>query len=353
MLLPDRFRGSHTNPRIGYFTDLKARAMGAELDLYGLRKDGEEFPIEISLGPIETEEGMLISSVIHDVTRRKHTEEKLRHTMADLERSNEELERFASVASHDLAEPLRAVSTYCQLISNQYGEKLDAEGRQFLAFAVDGARRMTTLIKELLEYSSLGSQPKPFQETDFREVVNQAIANLEVAIRENEAQVTIGTLPTVRGDFNQLVLLFQNLLSNALKYRNKAAPPRIHVSAEKKGSEWTFSVQDNGIGIQEEHFSRIFDIFRRLHSQVEYSGTGIGLATCRKIVENHRGKIWVDSKPGKGSTFFFSVPNAIKEGGGRRVNQWLNSGDYPTQPIHDPAKTGLRRFDFQPIGAVF
>ena len=167
---------------------------------------------------------------------------------------------------------------------------------------------MTALIYDLLEYSRVGSQPQPFQSVDSGEVVKQVTTNLEVLIKENEAEITVGPLPTMRGDFNQLVLLFQNLLANSIKYRKKDLPPRIHVSAEEKENEWIFLVQDNGIGILKEHFSKIFDIFRRLHSQQEYSGTGIGLATCRKIVENHRGRIWVASEPGKGSTFFFTLP---------------------------------------------
>jgi PAS domain S-box-containing protein len=226
---------------------------------------------------------------------------------ADLARSNAELEQFAYVASHDLQEPLRAVTSYTKLLSKRYSGQLDAKAEEYIAFAVEGATRMQQLIKDLLMYSRVGRRGNELVPVDFVAVFQAAVANLEVAVAESGATLTHGELPTVKGDFTQLVQLVQNLLSNALKYRSDLAPV-IHVSAYRQNGNWRFAVRDNGIGIDPKYSDRIFQVFQRLHTRDEYPGTGIGLAICKKIVERHGGRIWVESAPGQGSTFYFTIP---------------------------------------------
>jgi signal transduction histidine kinase len=237
---------------------------------------------------------------------RQKAEEELKKTVAELERSNAELEQFAYFASHDLQEPLRMVSSYTQLIEKRYKDKLDADAHDFINFAVDGAKRMQQLINDLLAYSRVGTRGKPLEPTDCKKILRAAIANLDVAIRESGAVVTHDPLPPVMADETQLLQLFQNLIGNAVKFHDKK-PPRVHVSAKPQGDKWVFSVKDNGIGIDPQYFERIFIIFQRLHGE-GYSGTGTGLAIAKRTVERHDGRIWVKSEPGKGSTFYFTLP---------------------------------------------
>jgi nitrogen fixation negative regulator NifL len=242
-----------------------------------------------------------------DITERKRAEEKLRLALADLGRSNKDLEQFAYVASHDLQEPLRMVSSYTQLLARRYQGQLDAAANEFIAYAVDGANRMQKLINDLLAYSRVGTRAKALAATDCTAVLDQALANLKAAIETSGAVVTHDPLPTVMHDNLLLVQLFQNLIGNAMKFHVEM-PPRIHVSAGQKGDEWVFAVRDNGIGIDPQYAERIFTIFQRLHTREEYAGTGIGLAICKKIVERRGGRIWVESQPGRGSTFYFTIP---------------------------------------------
>jgi len=220
------------------------------------------------------------------------------------------LEQFAHVASHDLQEPLRMVTNYVQLLAQRYKGKLDTDADEFIGFAVDGAIRMWKLINDLLIYSRVGMPGKELESADCEAVLNQSLNNLKVAIEEKGTVVTHDPLPTVMADNLQMGQLFQNLIGNAIKFRGNE-PPRIHVSASRKGNVWTFSVRDNGIGIAPEYAERIFIIFQRLHGRKEYDGTGIGLAICKRIVERHGGRIWAESEVGKGATFYFTLP-AIK-----------------------------------------
>jgi PAS domain S-box-containing protein len=237
---------------------------------------------------------------------RDNLEEKVTARTAELSRSNAELEQFAYIASHDLQEPLRMVTSYMQLIEKRYKEKLDEDGIEFIEFAVDGAKRMKTLIGDLLTYSRVGSKEKPFESVDCGRVLEKALSNLEIAIEESGAEITHAPLPTVRGDEVQLVQLFQNLIGNAIKFRGDQ-PPEIQIRAEEEGSAWRFSVQDNGIGIKPEYFEMIFQVFKRLHGRGEYDGTGIGLAVCRKIISRHGGTLDVESHLAEGATFRFTI----------------------------------------------
>lgn len=226
---------------------------------------------------------------------------------AALQRSNEELKLFAYVASHDLQEPLRTISSYLQLIENRYNDKLDDDGREFIAFAVDGAVRMKALISDVLIYSRLETEANKFAVLDFQEVLDEVCKLLEVQINESSAVITSDPLPKVRADRRLILQLFQNLISNALKYRSEN-PPEIHIGVTQKKGQWVFAMRDNGIGIEPQYLEQIFIVFRRLHGRTKYEGTGIGLAICKKAVELHHGRIWAESEPGKGSTFYFTIP---------------------------------------------
>lgn len=239
-----------------------------------------------------------------------YTEElegRVRERTAALQRSNEELRQFAYVASHDLQEPLRTVSSYLQLIETRYPDKLDQDGREFIAFAVDGASRMKDLIRDLLAYSRVESQPRKYEPLESQKSLDEARKLLEVSIQESEAAITSDPLPQVKADEQLMIQLFQNLISNAIKYRGDRKP-EIHIGAARDKNMWQFSVCDNGIGIESKYLDRIFVIFQRLHTRSQYPGTGIGLAICKKAVEMHGGRIWAESEVGKGTTFYFTIP---------------------------------------------
>lgn len=275
-----------------------------------LRRDGTRLPVEVASIVLRGAGGRLRGyvSVNRDITERKRAEELLLRQAEELRRSNAELQQFAYVASHDLQEPLRMVSSFTQLLARRYRGRLDADADDFIAYAVDGANRLQTLINDLLAYSRVGRQGPALELVDCDAVVDRAIESLQMAIAESGATVTHDPLPTVRADASQLVQVFLNLIGNAVKYRS-AEPPQIHVSAERGAAEWIFSVCDNGIGVEPQYAERIFIIFQRLHSREEFSGSGIGLAICKKIVERHGGRIWVESLPGRGSRFMFTIPD--------------------------------------------
>jgi len=308
LLIPDAYRSGHAD-RVREFgrSGVRARRMGERGRISGRRKNGEVFPADASISNLEVGGTRIYTAVLRDVTERVQAEEALARQAEELARSNSELEQFAYVASHDLQEPLRMVASYTQLLARRYGDRLDDDAHEFIGYAVDGVRRMQSLISDLLAYSRVGSRGGTRERTDLDAVFAQTLDALGPAIDESAATVIRGPLPTVMADPVQIGQVLQNLVANALKFRGEASP-RVEVTAQRGRGEWVISVRDNGIGIAPEYARRIFVIFQRLHTRAEYPGTGIGLAICKKIVERHGGRIWVTSQPGRGSTFSFTLP---------------------------------------------
>ncbi len=271
-------------------------------------------PSEISLAQLlanqaafALENADLYQQAQEELKERKRLQADLERYTRELKRSNEELQYFAYVASHDLREPLRMITSYLQLLARRYQGKLDQDADEFIHFAVDGAKRMEALIHGLLLYSRVETRSNERAAVPCGEVVTQVLTDLKIAIEESGARVTYDDLPTILADPNQLNLLFQNLVANAIKYRRED-PPEIRITAENQNEEWTFCIADNGIGFEPEQARRIFMIFQRLHTEEEFAGLGIGLAICKKIVERHGGRIWAESQPGQGSRFYFTLP---------------------------------------------
>jgi PAS domain S-box-containing protein len=343
-LIPEGFAERLISDASRSVADALAQQIGTGIELSGRRKDGSEFPIEIMLSPLESAEGILVTVAIRNISARKKSEQA--HTQLEnqatvlqsshdqlelrvgertkelaaanqiLEQSNLELKQFAYVASHDLQSPLRSISGFVQLLKSEYDGKLDKQADDWIRRTVEASGQMQTMIRDVLAYSTVDSRSRPFAPAAFLDVFNDAAALLESSIHDGGGQVSCGELPVVMGDRSQLVQLMQNLISNGLKYHGDQAPS-VHVSAESDGNEWTFSVRDNGIGIDPKYYDRIFEIFKRLHDQTEYPGTGIGLAVCRRVVTRHGGRIWLESEAGHGSVFHFTIP----EGAGKRNDQ--------------------------------
>jgi PAS domain S-box-containing protein len=317
LLLPERFRTTPEEHRQLFYDFPGVRSTGAGLELLGQRKNGEEFPVEISLGPLKTEEGVLITASLRDISEKKRLEKEIREAnvtlekkvkqrTAELESKNKELEQFAYVASHDLQEPLRTTSSFVELLRKQYYGKLDDNADRYIDYVIQASDRMKTLIKDLLDYSRIGREKK-FEPVDCNLVFAAVMADLTKVIKENQAVITAGDLPVVNAFPTELKLLFQNLISNSIKFQKPGIAPHIEISTTRENGHWHFQFRDNGIGIEKQYQQRIFIIFQRLHNRSQYEGSGIGLAHCKKIVELHGGTIWVESEAGKGSTFHFTL----------------------------------------------
>jgi PAS domain S-box-containing protein len=280
-----------------------------------LRADGRVVWVEVAIALVRDAFGVpqYEVAIFDDITDRKNAEARLAEAHEELKRSNAELEQFAYVASHDLQEPLRMVASYTQLLSRRYESKLDKDTREFMAYIVDGATRMKQLIEDLLAYSRVGTKGAHFAAVSADAALRRALFSLRAAIEEAGAVVTHDPMPMLPADEVQLGQLLQNLMGNALKFRSNSVP-RIHIGVRELPQDWQFEVRDNGIGIEPQYFERIFMVFQRLHNKGEYPGTGIGLAICKKVVERHGGRVWVESRPGEGSSFYFTLP---KEKGDR------------------------------------
>ena len=293
----DRDRGIPSRERT------TARTHGrVSVERWHVRKDGSRFWGSGTVSPLRDLDDTIVGhlKVLRDMTLEKQAAD-------ELVKANARLEEFAYITSHDLQEPLRMVTGYLQLLSNRYKGRIDADADEFIGYALEGAQRMEFLIRDVLRFSRVGHSDRPLKPTDCNEVLRTAIQNLELSLEENQATLTHDPLPVITGDATELVQLFQNLVSNAIKYRSEA-PPRVHIGVEERDKDWLFCVKDNGIGFDQQHAVRIFGVFKRLPQQKKYPGTGIGLAICKRIVENHGGTIWAESQIAKGSTFYFSIP---------------------------------------------
>jgi PAS domain S-box-containing protein len=314
-IVPSRLEGRVLADALGdRFADVEAHFHAALLGEHRSFDFGDPSGVTwwVKVVPLRDDAGRVLGGIAvwRDVTERKRAELELAARARELERSNAELEQFAYIASHDLSEPLRMVTSYLQLLDRRYHDQLDDDAREFIRFAVDGAARMRALIDDLLAYSRVGRHDPPREEVDLQELVAKVVTML-TAGREDGGRVELGTLPVVDGEAQMLGQLFQNLIGNALKFRHPERPALVRVSAEPTaGGRWRLAVADNGIGIDPAHAERVFGVFQRLHSRDEYAGTGVGLAIARKVVERHGGSIWLEPEPGGGSRFVFELLGA-------------------------------------------
>ncbi len=307
MLIPGRLQHHHPELRENFYAEPKARPMGAGRDLYGVRKDGTEIPIEIGLNPIEKNDSHFVLASIIDITERKKSEEAIRIYTKRIEDKNKELEQFTYIASHDLREPLNSITSLIEFFVENESHKLSDEALKQLEFISQSANRMKDLVKGLLDYARLGKNSE-FKKVDLNEIVKLVINDLEIAVRDSGAKIKAEKLPVLNVLEMEIRLLFQNLISNAIKYCLPERNPEVKISAKKVKDGWQFAISDNGIGIPSNQKEKIFVLFQRLHGRNEYDGIGIGLSHCRKIVELHDGKIWVESNAENGSTFYFFIP---------------------------------------------
>ena len=301
----------------------------ATFEIVHQSKGGKRIPVEVNNHLFELDGKIIALAISRDITERKKAEKELKKSndnlelkvrertnqlekvITELKNSNEELEQFAHVTSHDLREPLRMIISFLQLLEKRYTDQLDDDAHEFIEFAVDGAKRLDNMINDLLEYSQVKSMVREFEQVDTEKVLDNTLLNLKVPIDENNAIITHDPLPQIVGDKEMLMQLFQNLISNSIKYRSDKSP-QIHISVVKEGNQYCFSVEDNGIGINSNQLGRIFTIFQRLHTSEEYEGTGIGLAIAQKIVHQFGGHIWAESEKDKGSIFYFTIPNRVE-----------------------------------------
>jgi two-component system sensor kinase FixL len=312
-LMPEPYHAAHD----GYLSDYRRtgerKIIGIRREMVARRQNGETFPIYLSVGETSVDGEPFYVGILKDITERHRATEQRERLIYQLAASNEETAHFAHVAAHDLREPLRMITAFCGLISNDYGERIEERGREYLALAIAGAVRMQSLLDDLVDYSNLGAEADRSVWFDAGDSIDHVRGHLHEAIRASGAEVTNGPMPRLYGNSIRFMRLLQNLVGNALKYVPADVAPRVHVAAHSEGDFWRFDVRDNGIGIDPRHFEQIFEPFKRLHSHSDYAGVGLGLAICRKIVGGFGGEICVRSAPGQGATFSFTVKNR-KEG---------------------------------------
>jgi PAS domain S-box-containing protein len=334
LVIPDEYREAHRQGLKRFLKTDTGPVLNKRLELTALHRSGRTFPIELTITPLKLGPRYEFSAFVRNITERKHLEvilrrtnelleqrveertnelarqtEALKRTNEALARSNLELQQFAYIASHDLQSPLRSISGFVQALEKDYAGQLDAQAREWIRRTVQSTQRMHTMINDLLAYARVDSQAAPFRRVDLRQVYDEVISMLDASIRETGAELVCGELPLVLGDRSQLVQLMHNLMGNALKFHGRL-PPRVDVLARAGDNEWVISVRDNGIGIDPQYHERIFEIFQRLHNQQQYPGTGIGLALCRRVVQRHGGRIWLESELGHGTAFYFTLPFA-------------------------------------------
>ncbi|MBY0547160.1 MAG: PAS domain S-box protein [Candidatus Obscuribacterales bacterium] len=329
-IIPSRYLSAHKRDMFNLMTRGVSKLLNRRAEMQLMRKDGREIPVEIALFPVRTTDvSDSFCAFLHDISARREMEKRnkewndelerrVQERTGELRRSNAELQQFAKIASHDLQEPIRAIQGYAQLLGKRYKGKLDTDANEFIDYILDGCSRMVKLIQAVLQHASIGTTDvKAVQFVDCRVVLEEVLANLKAGIEESRTRVVVGEMPTVVANRTEMVQLFQNLIGNAIKYRGPDRDPEIYISSEANVHEWVFSVRDNGIGIDPRYTDKIFDMFARLHGKTQYSGTGIGLAICKKIVETHGGRIWVESELGNGSIFLFTILRFRKADDGR------------------------------------
>lgn len=309
MLMPSPYRQEHDSYLKNYRQTGKKKIIGIGREVAGKRKDGSVFPVDLSVSEISLSGKRFFSGIVRDITERKEAEQERERLIEQLTDSNEDLQRFAYVCSHDLQEPLRMIRSFSEKFESHFSHivEKDEKGKKYMGFILDGAKRAQNLIYGILSYSRIDKETQKTETIDMNEQLEAVKDNLFTNLEEIGGKITSEDLPEIKGNRTQIYQLLQNLINNGLKYQNQGVKPHIHLGYEDLGSHWEFHVKDNGIGIAEKHLKRIFEVFKRLHNKDEYQGTGIGLSICKKIVERHGGKIAVESEPGEGSTFRFTI----------------------------------------------